>query len=155
MGIYVFNMDVLSAELNRDNSDAQSTGGCSATGSLSGFLANPYLSWSAPSGSCVVSGPSGSRGTIDNSMLGSGSLVSGGSVVNSILSARVRIDDQAQVDSCILFDNVCVGAGSKLRRCIVDKDVQIPPGTHIGFDQQADTKNFHVSPNGIIAVPKL
>jgi glucose-1-phosphate adenylyltransferase len=102
----------------------------------------------------VVPGSDGRRGTIDNSMLGSGSVVSGGSVVNSILSARVRIEDGAHVESSILFDNVRVGAGAQLRRCIVDKDVQIPPGTRIGFEQQADAARFVISPKGIIAVPK-
>ncbi|MFT5894889.1 MAG: glucose-1-phosphate adenylyltransferase [bacterium] len=102
----------------------------------------------------VVNGNYGTKGNIDNSMLGSGSVVSGGTVVNSILSARVRIDDGAQVESSILFDNVHVGHGAKLRRCIVDKDVQIPAGVQIGFDHEADKAKYDISPNGIVVVAK-
>lgn len=206
MGIYVFNMDVLSAVLERDNANALSShdfgndllpgliqshqvcgyqfGGTDGrvspdrywrdVGTLDSYYdANMDLLTAVPPldlyqdswpirtyhgqhpPARVVSGASGLRGSIDNSMLGSGSLVSGGSVINSILSARVVIEDGAQVESCILFDKVCVGAGAKLRRCIVDKDVQIPPGTQIGFDQKADAERFHISSNGIVAVPKL
>lgn len=102
----------------------------------------------------IVPGIQGSCGPVKNSMLGNGSVVSGGSVVHSILSARVRIDDGAHVESSILFDNVQVGAGARLRRCIVDKDVCIPAGMQIGYDPVADAARFPVSPNGIVAVPK-
>ena len=102
----------------------------------------------------VTPGIQGSCGSIENSMLGNGSIVSGGSVFHSILSARVRIDDGAHVDSSILFDNVHVGAGARLRRCIVDKDVCIPAGMQIGYDPVADAARFTISPNGIVAVPK-
>lgn len=102
----------------------------------------------------VVTGSSGSRGNIGNSMLGNGCIVSGGTVTNSILSAGVRIDDGADIESSILFDNVHIGEGARLRRCIVDKDVVIPPGTQIGFDQQADNARFKLSPKGIVVVSK-
>lgn len=101
----------------------------------------------------VVPGANAEHGDIRNSILGSGSIVHGGSVVNSILSARVRIEDGAHVESCILFDNVQVGAGAKLRHCIVDKDVRIPPGTIIGYDRALDEAKFTISPNGIVTIP--
>jgi len=102
----------------------------------------------------VVTGKNGTRGAIDNSMLGNGSVVAGGTVINSILSARVRIEDGAQVESCILFDNVRVGSGARLRRCIVDKYVQIPDGMQIGYDHEADEARFAISPDGIVVVSK-
>ncbi len=87
-------------------------------------------------------------------MLGNGSIVSGGSIVHSILSARVIVEEGAHVESSILFDNVHVRAGARLRRCIVDKDVCIPAGMQIGYDPIADAARFPVSPNGVVAVPK-
>lgn len=102
----------------------------------------------------VQQGDKGSLGTIQNSMLGSGSLVSGGTVINSILSARVHIQSAAHVDACILFDNVQVGEGAKLRNCIIDKGVMIPAGTQIGYDPIEDRQRFHVSEKGVIAVAK-
>jgi len=94
------------------------------------------------------------QGRVNNSMLCNGCVVNGGVVDHSILSARVRVESEALVDSCILFDNVHVGRGARLRRCIVDKGVCIPPGTEIGFDQLADATRFQISDNGIVAVSK-
>jgi len=102
----------------------------------------------------VVPGPDGVHGDVHNSILGSGSVVVGGSVVNSILSARVRVHAGARVESSILFDNVQVGAGASLKRCIVDKNVRIPENMRIGYDSEADGKLFRISPKGIVAVPK-
>jgi glucose-1-phosphate adenylyltransferase len=49
---------------------------------------------------------------------------------------------------------VQVGAGVHLKRCIVDKNVQIPAGERIGFDSENDLARFVVSKSGITAVPK-
>ena len=41
-----------------------------------------------------------------------------------------------------------------MRKCIVDKNVQIPPGERIGFDRASDEARFTVSDNGVVVVPK-
>lgn len=102
----------------------------------------------------MVPGDSGGHGTIQNSMIGSGSIVVGSTVKDSILSARVRVADQAQITSSILFDSVKVGAGATLNRCIVDKHVEIPAGYQIGVNKEEDAKRFRVSENGVVVVPK-
>jgi glucose-1-phosphate adenylyltransferase len=102
----------------------------------------------------TVPGSSGTEGIFVNSMLSAGTLIVGGGVNHSILCPRVRILDRAIVDSSILFDGVCVGEGSHLRNCIVDKDVRIPGGTRIGFEPELDRKRFTISPNGVVVVPK-
>jgi glucose-1-phosphate adenylyltransferase len=102
----------------------------------------------------TVPGSSGTEGIFVNSMLEAGTLIVGGGVNHSILCPRVRILDRAIVDSSILFDGVCVGEGSHLRNCIVDKEVQIPGGTRIGFEPAMDRKRFTISPNGVVVVPK-
>ncbi len=102
----------------------------------------------------MVPGPSGGNGSIQNSMIGSGSVVTGSNVKNSILSARVRVADRAEITSSILFESVKVGEGAKLNRCIVDKHVEIPAGYEIGFNKAEDAKKFRISANGVIVVPK-
>ncbi|MFK8076788.1 MAG: glucose-1-phosphate adenylyltransferase [Granulosicoccus sp.] len=102
----------------------------------------------------VVRGKNGEVGHVDNSMLGNGSVVSGGKVVNSILSARVKIHENADVQDSVIFDNVEIGSEVKLKRCIVDKHVKIPAGTQIGFDAKLDKQRYDVSPNGIVVVKK-
>lgn len=102
----------------------------------------------------TVPGRSGTEGIFVNSMLASGTLIVGGGVNHSILCPRVRVLDRAIVDSSILCDNVCVGEGSHLRNCIIDKDVHIPAGTRIGFDLARDRERFTVSPKGIVVIEK-
>ncbi len=102
----------------------------------------------------TVAGPSGHAGELINSMLAAGVVIEGGSVRNSILSSSVKVEELAIVERSILFDGVTVGVEARLRKCIVDKNVQIPPGERIGFDRASDEARFTVSDNGVVVVPK-
>ena len=103
----------------------------------------------------VVPGRSGRHAsTIDNAILGSGTVVEGGTVKRSVLSRNVRIAEGAKVIDCILFDDVQIGAGAHLERCIVDKHVNVPPGERIGLDNFRDKQRFVLSDDGIVAVPR-
>ncbi len=97
---------------------------------------------------------SGRNGESIDSMLCSGTIINGGKVVSSILSPDVRVDDNALVDRSVLFNGVRVGNGAILRRCIVDKHVEIPPGTAIGLEPEMDRQRFTVSDKGIVVVPQ-
>ena len=49
----------------------------------------------------------------------------------------------------------CASAATpSIRRCIIDKDVEIPPGIEIGFDLEADRRRFFVTESGIVVIPK-
>ncbi len=102
----------------------------------------------------TVPGASGTEGIFVNSMLAAGTLIRGGGVNHSVLFPRVRVGDRAIVEEAVLFDGVDVGAGAHLRRCIIDKDVVIPPATRIGFDPQADRERHAVSDDGVVVIPK-
>lgn len=102
----------------------------------------------------TVPGPSGQKSELSNSILGSGVVVAGGTVVHSVLSRSVKVGEGAEVTDCVLFDHVQVGAGARLRNCIIDKHVKVPAGETIGFDLEADRQRFTVSPNGIVVVPR-
>lgn len=102
----------------------------------------------------ISQGASGREGRLVNSILSSGTVICGGSVVRSILFSRIQVDEDAVIEDSILFDGVQVGAGAQLRRCIVDKYVRIPPGERIGHDPAADAARFTVSESGIVVVPK-
>ncbi|TNF54997.1 MAG: glucose-1-phosphate adenylyltransferase, partial [Gammaproteobacteria bacterium] len=53
-----------------------------------------------------------------------------------------------------LFHGVSVGERAHLRRCIIDKDIQVPPQTQIGLNPAADRARFYVSPGGVVVIPK-
>jgi glucose-1-phosphate adenylyltransferase len=102
----------------------------------------------------TVPGPDGHDGIIFNSCLSGGTLINGGVVRHSILSAGVRLEHASLVEDSILFDNVTVGAGAKLKRCIIDKHIRIPAGETIGYDMERDRQRFTVTENGVVVIGK-
>ena len=95
------------------------------------------------------------RGEAIDSIVCNGCIVSGGHVERSILSRRVRVNSYALVEDSILFENVQVGRHSKIRRAIVDKDVEIPAGIEIGYDLALDReRGFTVTEEGIVVIAK-
>lgn len=96
----------------------------------------------------------GRVGTVLDSLVSSGCIISGGRVEKSILSYNVRVNSFSTVEGSVLMEGVSIGRHAKVRRAIIDKDVQIPEGMQIGYDVDEDAKRFLVSPSGIVVVPK-
>jgi glucose-1-phosphate adenylyltransferase len=89
-----------------------------------------------------------------DSIVGSGTIVSGGEMERTVCFYRVRLNSYSLVSDSILFPLVDVGRGAKLRRCIVDKGVRIPAGEEIGFDLERDRERFTVSEGGVVVVSR-
>jgi glucose-1-phosphate adenylyltransferase len=88
-----------------------------------------------------------------DSMICSGSILSGGAVQRSILGYNVRVNSFATVEDSILFDGVVVGRHAKIRRAIIDKWVHVPEGFEIGYDPEADRRRgFTVTETGITVI---
>ena len=93
------------------------------------------------------------QGQAINSAIGQGSIISGGQVNHSVLGRSVRVNSYATVEDSILFDDVVVGRGARIRRCIIDRGVVIPTGLKVGFDPDEDRRRgFHVTPEGIVCI---
>jgi glucose-1-phosphate adenylyltransferase len=92
-------------------------------------------------------------GTATDSLVSEGCIISGGRVDKCIVSPRVRVNSFALVEEAIILDGVDVGRHARLRRCIVDKGVQIPANVEIGYDLEEDKRRFTVA-DGIVVVPK-
>ena len=96
----------------------------------------------------------GRMGTAINSIISNGCIISGGSVKRSVLSPKVMVHSYAEVEDSILLEGVDIGRHAKIRKAIIDKDVQIPPGMEIGYHLDEDAKRFTVTGPGIVVVPK-
>jgi len=96
----------------------------------------------------------GRTGNALDSMLSPGCIVSGGSVVHSILSPHVNVHSWAHVEDSILFERVDVGRRAKVRRAIVAEGVRIPPDAEIGFDEAKDRERFVITESGVVVVAK-
>jgi glucose-1-phosphate adenylyltransferase len=94
----------------------------------------------------------GRRGSAIDSIVSSGSILSGGQVRNSVLGRSVRVHAGALVEDSVVFDNCNIGRRSKIKRAILDKNVVLPENTIIGYDLVADRKRYHVTDSGIVVV---
>jgi glucose-1-phosphate adenylyltransferase len=101
-----------------------------------------------------VFGEIGRTGMAINSIIASGSIVSGAVVRNSVVSQDVRVNSYADVDASIVFAHVNIGRHCRIRHAIIDRDVHIPDGTVIGYDQNEDRKNYFVTPSGLTVVTR-
>jgi len=93
-------------------------------------------------------------GVID-SLVSGGCIISAARVTRSILSPHVRMERDAEVTDSILFPDVSVGEGAKLRRTIVDRGAQIPPGACFGYDAEQDRRRVTVTPGGVAVIPRV
>ena len=93
-------------------------------------------------------------GIATESLVSLGCIISGGRIHRSVLSNRVRVNSFSHIEECVIFENVVIGRNVRIRRAIIDKDVEIPAGTEIGFNAEVDRKRWYMSESGIIVVPK-
>ena len=88
-----------------------------------------------------------------DSIVCTGSIISGGQVERCIIGSNVRVNSYAQVEDSIVYDGVDIGRHSRVRRAIIDKGIKIPQGARIGFDPVEDRSHgFTVSENGIVVI---
>ncbi len=100
-------------------------------------------------------GRSTRQGVARDSIICQGAIISGGSVMRSIIGAGCRVNSYAQIEDSILFDDVEVGRHSRIRRAIIDKGVRIPPGTEIGYDPVADAeRGLTVTDSGLVVIAR-
>jgi glucose-1-phosphate adenylyltransferase len=101
-----------------------------------------------------VFGEPGRTGMAINSVISAGCIVSGAVVRNSVLSQDVRVNSYAEVESSIIFTHVDIGRHCRIRRAIIDRDVHLPEGTVIGYDREADRRNYFVTQSGLTVVTR-
>lgn len=99
-------------------------------------------------------GDYGNEGMIINSIIGSGSVITGSSVQNSILFNNVRVSDEAVVQNSIIFDGVQVGKNCHIENCIIEKGVVIPDKVTIGLDLSQDREKFEITKKTLRVIPK-
>ena len=69
--------------------------------------------------------------------------------------SRVRVNSYAVVEDSILFEGVQVGRYCRIKRAIIDKGVQLPPYTVLGYDLAFDRKRgFTITDAGVVVVQK-
>ena len=96
----------------------------------------------------------GRAGVAYDSVISQGCIISGGAVRDSVLSPDVRVNSYSEVDASIFFSHVNVGRHCRIRKTIIDRHVEIPEGTVIGYDTAADRQKYFVTDSGITVVTR-
>ena len=94
------------------------------------------------------------RGIAFDSVVGAGSIISGGELRRTVASYDVYAGRDSVVENSVLMPSVKIGENSKIKNAILDKNVVVEPGASIGFDIERDRERFTVSPGGIVVIGK-
>ena len=97
----------------------------------------------------------GRIGEARQSIVGAGTIISGALMRDCIVGRGVRVHSYGQVEDSIVMDGVTVHRGCRVKRAIIDKDVELPAGSEIGYDADEDrARGWTVTDSGITVVPK-
>ena len=93
-------------------------------------------------------------GNAHESMVGAGSIISGGHVRTSVIASNVIVDSGSYVEGSVLMPGVRIGRNAVVRHAILDKNVVIPANAQIGVDLEHDRSKYTVSSGGIVVLGK-
>jgi glucose-1-phosphate adenylyltransferase len=87
-----------------------------------------------------------------DSIISSGCIISGSRINGSVLCPNVRVHSFCSIENSLLMPGVRVGRHARIRRAIIDRDVLIPRGALIGFNDEEDRRRHTVSEGGVVVV---
>ena len=95
------------------------------------------------------------RGMAVDSTVSGGCIISGSLVRKSLLFSNVHIRSYCTIEESVILPGAIVNRRCKIKRAIIDRSCEIPPGLEIGFDRKTDEANgFRVSKKGIVLVTR-
>jgi glucose-1-phosphate adenylyltransferase len=87
-----------------------------------------------------------------DSVISAGCIISGSRVAGSVLCPNVRVHSFCDIQQSILMPGVRVGRHARIRRAIIDRDVFVPRGALIGYNDEEDRRRHTVSDSGVVVV---
>jgi glucose-1-phosphate adenylyltransferase len=90
---------------------------------------------------------------VQNSVIAAGSMVRQATITNTIIRREVIVEDDVEIEDCVIQDNVWIKRGARLRRTIISSYNVIEAGTRIGYDPEQDSRLYQVTQGGITVVP--
>ncbi|MCU0766355.1 MAG: glucose-1-phosphate adenylyltransferase [Gammaproteobacteria bacterium] len=104
-----------------------------------------------PSAKFVFRDP-GREGKALDSIVSGGCIISGATLINSLLFSNVRVHSFSTVTDTVVLPEVVINRYCRISRAIIDRGCVLPEGTVIGEDREDDAKRFRVTPKGITLV---
>ena len=93
-------------------------------------------------------------GLATDTIISRGCFINKARIEHSILSPNVSVGQYSTIRSSILLDNTTIGKECKIQNAILDKGLNIPDGTEIGFNLKRDARKYIVTDTGIVVIPK-
>jgi len=96
----------------------------------------------------------GRRGQAVNSLVSGGCIVSGASVLNSVLFSNVLVRSFSEIEDSVVLPDVQINRHCRIRKAVIDRRCKLPEGLVIGEDPELDAERFYRSPNGVVLVTR-
>jgi len=93
-------------------------------------------------------------GSVQNSVVGAGSIVKATAVSGSVIFTDVVIEAGAVVQNCVVMPGSRINSGAVVRNAILDKNVVVAKGAQLGVDLTRDRERYSVSDGGIVTIGK-
>ena len=94
----------------------------------------------------------GRRGSAVDSMVSGGCIISGSTIVRSLLFTGVHVHSYGRVENAVVMPYVDLARGVRLKDVVVDRGVRVPAGMVIGEDPVLDAQRFRRTGKGICLV---
>lgn len=94
------------------------------------------------------------QGTAVDSLVSNGCVIAGGSVRQSVLFTHARVYKGSNVEQSLLLPGATIGSRCLIRRAIIDAGCQLPNGTVIGVEPEADAQRYYRTEAGITLVTR-
>jgi glucose-1-phosphate adenylyltransferase len=93
------------------------------------------------------------RGEAIQSMVSGGCVISGATIHKSLLFSRSRVHSYSTVSNSVILPEVDIGQNCRIHRGIIDRGTDVPDGTVVGEDHDADReRGFRVTSTGLTLV---
>ena len=93
-------------------------------------------------------------GSVQNSVVGAGSIVKATAVSGSVISTDVVIEAGAVVQNCVVMPGARINSGAVVRNAILDKNVVVSAEAQLGVDLTRDRERYSVSEGGVVTIGK-
>lgn len=94
----------------------------------------------------------GRRGIGISSLVSGGCIISGASLLRSLLFTGVQIHSYCAIENVVILPYVDIGRRARLTNVIVDRGVKIPAGLVAGEDPEEDDRRFRRTAGGVCLI---
>lgn len=90
-----------------------------------------------------------------NSVISGACVIKNANINHSVLFHRIVVKSGSQIDDSVILPQVKIGENCTIKKCILDRRVEVPDGMQIGVDLELDSaRGFRISEEGIVLVTK-